>query len=120
MSGIGLAGRTFAFGWRLGAGLVITSVSTGRHPSASTARSWAQLELTGDALELPGGGLTIITYTAAVESRAQEQLAFRASWTRSPAQVDVGSRPKDRPATSKDPDQGVGRSFGVERPLDSQ
>jgi hypothetical protein len=39
------------------------------------------LELTGDALELPGDGLTLITYTAAADSHAQEQPDFLASWS---------------------------------------
>lgn len=38
------------------------------------------IELTGDAFELPGEGLTLITYTAEAGSRAQEQLDFLASW----------------------------------------
>jgi len=40
-----------------------------------------ELELTGDALELPGQGLTLITYTAPAGSDAQQQLDFLASWT---------------------------------------
>ena len=46
------------------------------------------IELTGDALELPGEGLTLIAYTAEPGSRAQDQLDFLASWSagnRSPA-----------------------------------
>ena len=45
------------------------------------------IELTGDALELPGDGLTLITYTAAPDSRAQQQLDFLASWSANPAAV---------------------------------
>ena len=47
-----------------------------------------EIELTGDALELPGEGLTLIAYTAEPGSRAQDQLDFLASWSssnRSPA-----------------------------------
>jgi MmyB-like transcription regulator ligand binding domain len=39
-----------------------------------------EIELTGDALDLPGDGLTLIAYTAEPESRAQEQLDFLTSW----------------------------------------
>ncbi|MFY9634543.1 helix-turn-helix transcriptional regulator [Pseudarthrobacter sp. BIM B-2242] len=48
-----------------------------------------EIELTGDALELPGEGLTLIAYTAEPGSRAQDQLDFLASWSagnRSPAE----------------------------------
>ncbi len=41
------------------------------------------LELTGDALELAGDALTIIAYTAAPLSAAEEKLALLASWQRS-------------------------------------
>jgi transcriptional regulator with XRE-family HTH domain len=39
------------------------------------------LELTGDALELPGEDLTLIVYTAPAASPAQEKLDFLARWT---------------------------------------
>jgi transcriptional regulator with XRE-family HTH domain len=39
------------------------------------------LELTGDALDLPGDDLTLIVYTAAPGSPAQEKLDFLAHWT---------------------------------------
>ncbi len=38
------------------------------------------IELTGNALELPGDGLTLIAYTADVGSRAEDQLRLLASW----------------------------------------
>ncbi|CAI9409793.1 helix-turn-helix transcriptional regulator [Aestuariimicrobium sp. T2.26MG-19.2B] len=38
------------------------------------------IELTGDALDLPGEGLTIVAYTAAARSAAEEQLGLLASW----------------------------------------
>jgi transcriptional regulator with XRE-family HTH domain len=38
------------------------------------------LTLTGDALELPGEDLILITYTAPADSPAQEQLGFLTSW----------------------------------------
>ena len=41
------------------------------------------IELTGDALELPGEGLTLIAYTAEPGSHAQEQLDFLTSWSAS-------------------------------------
>ena len=52
------------------------------------------LTLTGDALELPGEDLVLITYTAPADSPAQEQLNFLASWAASRADEDVtgGSR----------------------------
>lgn len=40
-----------------------------------------EIELTGDALEVPGDGLTLIAYTATAGSRAEEQLALLASWS---------------------------------------
>jgi transcriptional regulator with XRE-family HTH domain len=39
------------------------------------------IELTGDSLELPGEGLTLIAYTAEPGSRAQQQLDFLTSWS---------------------------------------
>jgi transcriptional regulator with XRE-family HTH domain len=39
-----------------------------------------EIELTGDALELSGDGLTLIAYTAEPASRAQQQLDLLASW----------------------------------------
>lgn len=39
------------------------------------------IELTGDSLELPGEGLTLIAYTAEPGSHAQQQLAFLTSWS---------------------------------------
>ncbi|WP_085930093.1 MmyB family transcriptional regulator [Pseudarthrobacter phenanthrenivorans] len=40
-----------------------------------------EIELTGDALELPGEGLTMIAYSAEPGSQAQEKLDFLASWS---------------------------------------
>ena len=42
-----------------------------------------EIELTGDALELPGEGLTVIAYSAEPGSHAQDQLDFLASWSNS-------------------------------------
>lgn len=50
------------------------------------------IELTGDALELPGEDLTLIAYTAEPGSHAQEQLDFLASWnTAHPASAESPS-----------------------------
>jgi hypothetical protein len=38
------------------------------------------IELTGNALELPGDGLTLIAYTADVGSQAEDQLQLLATW----------------------------------------
>ena len=43
-----------------------------------------EIELTGDALELPGEELTLIVYTAERGSHAQQQLDFLASWSAVP------------------------------------
>jgi len=40
-----------------------------------------EIELTGDALDLPGEGMTLIAYTAEPGSHAEEQLAFLARWS---------------------------------------
>lgn len=52
-----------------------------------------EVQLTGDALELPGDGLTMITYTAEPNSPAQEELDFLASWVSRPvdARADTNS-----------------------------
>ena len=53
-----------------------TSTKTLHHPAAG------ELELTGEALTLPGDhGLTIITYTAEPHSAAEQALNFLASWS---------------------------------------
>ncbi|HSN42993.1 MAG TPA: transcriptional regulator, partial [Propionibacteriaceae bacterium] len=50
-----------------------------------------QIELTGDALDLSGDGLTIIAYTAEAGSTSAEKLALLASWRPS----SEASRPAD-------------------------
>lgn len=40
-----------------------------------------EIELTGDAMELTGDGLTVIVYTAQADSQAQQQLDFLANWS---------------------------------------
>ena len=39
------------------------------------------IELTGNALELPGDDLTLIAYTADIGSEAEDQLQLLATWT---------------------------------------
>jgi transcriptional regulator with XRE-family HTH domain len=68
-----------------------TATKTMLHPVVG------ELELTGEALELPGDqGLTIITYTVEPSSPAEEALRFLASWsashTASPQQQDEEQR----------------------------
>jgi len=53
-----------------------TSTKTLRHPAVG------ELELTGEALTLPGDhGLTIITYTVEPHSASEQALNFLASWS---------------------------------------
>jgi hypothetical protein len=52
------------------------------------------IELTGDSLEIPGEGLTLIAYTAEPGSHAQEQLDFLTSWSA------TGKRPADPAAAN--------------------
>ncbi|QGF23242.1 helix-turn-helix domain-containing protein [Raineyella fluvialis] len=56
------------------------------------------IELTGDALDLPGEELTIIAYTAEPGSHAQEQLDFLISWSAT-AQHQIEST-SDAPSTA--------------------
>jgi len=64
-----------------------TSTKKMRHPVAG------ELELTGEALELPGDpGLTLITYTVEPATASAEALQFLASWaSRAPADGSVES-----------------------------
>jgi hypothetical protein len=57
------------------------------------------IELTGNALELPGDGLTLIAYTADVGSQAEDQLQLLAAWaaTQHAASQQTGSRPTPAP-----------------------
>ena len=61
-----------------------------------------EIELTGDALEIPGEGLTLIAYTAEPGSHAQEQLDFLASWSATgkrpaePAAANAAAMPPER------------------------
>ena len=60
-----------------------------------------EIELTGDALDLAGDGLTIIAYSAAPGSPAEDQLQLLATWsatTHTPASEAAGiSLPGDEP-----------------------
>lgn len=61
-----------------------------------------ELELTGDALELPGEDLTLIVYTAPAGSAAQEKLDFLTRWGGEPhpgraAEMPTGHVPETRP-----------------------
>jgi hypothetical protein len=40
-----------------------------------------EIELTGDAFELPGDGLTMVAYSAAPGSQAEDQLRLLAAWS---------------------------------------
>ena len=62
------------------------------------------IELTGDALELPGEGLTLIAYTAEPGSHAQEQLDFLASWSTSGQRPAEPSPANERTARTARPD----------------
>jgi transcriptional regulator with XRE-family HTH domain len=54
------------------------------------------LELTGDALQLPGEDLTLIVYTAPAGSPAQEKLDFLARWAGQTPRVDALNVPTNR------------------------
>jgi transcriptional regulator with XRE-family HTH domain len=56
------------------------------------------IELTGDALELPGEGLTLIAYTADVGSQARDQLNLLANWS-------ATERHTSAPATAAQPEE---------------
>jgi transcriptional regulator with XRE-family HTH domain len=62
------------------------------------------IELTGDALELTGDGLTLIAYTAETGSSAQQQLDFLASWSNRPADT----RQDAIAAPASPPSAGIG------------
>jgi hypothetical protein len=55
-----------------------------------------EIELTGDALDLAGDGLTMIAYSAEPGSQAEDQLKLLATWsatTRTPASEAAGTSP---------------------------
>ena len=60
------------------------------------SRVVGEIELTGDALDLPGDGLTMIAYSADPGSRAEDQLKLLAAWSatpRTPASEHAGTSP---------------------------
>jgi MmyB-like transcription regulator ligand binding domain len=75
-----------------------TATKTFHHPIAG------DLELTGEALHLPGDtGLTVITYTFEPSSPTEQAVAFLASWSSreaSPSATDQPTR-SDRGPTPK-------------------
>jgi transcriptional regulator with XRE-family HTH domain len=54
------------------------------------------LELTGDALQLPGEDLTLVVYTASAGSPAQEKLDFLIHWAGTPHSQDAMGTPTER------------------------
>ena len=54
-----------------------------------------EIELTGDALELPGDGLTMIAYSAEPGSQAEDQLKLLAAWSATPQSA--ATKPTDHP-----------------------
>jgi transcriptional regulator with XRE-family HTH domain len=56
------------------------------------------IELTGDALEIPGEDLILITYTAQPDSPAQQQLDFLASWN---AEHRASAHPQHPPGSTR-------------------
>jgi hypothetical protein len=64
-----------------------------------TARKWlhnrvvGDIELTGNALELPGDDLVLIAYTADLGSSADEQLKLLTSWVATQNQAAVRPNP---------------------------
>lgn len=87
-----LATRSDAFRTRWARHNVRHHRTTAKHVHNPVA---GDLTLTGDALELPGEDLILITYTAPADSPAQEQLDFLASWTASRTHEDAsGKGPK--------------------------
>ncbi|WP_076260776.1 helix-turn-helix domain-containing protein [Intrasporangium flavum] len=73
-----------------------TSIKQMHHPVIG------DLELTGEALELPGDtGLTIITYTVEPLSASAEALSFLASWATADPNAATGSRAVDPSSRSQ-------------------
>jgi hypothetical protein len=60
-----------------------------------------EIELTGDALDLAGDGLTLIAYSAAPGSQAEDQLKLLAAWSATASTPDTEpaglSPPGDEP-----------------------
>lgn len=63
------------------------------------------IELTGNALELPGDDLVLIAYTADIGSQAEDQLTLLSSWAvtlHAPTQDTASKHPTTGPAPSRD------------------
>lgn len=68
-----------------------------------------EIELTGDALELLGDGLTMIAYSAAPGSQAEDQLKLLATWSATAhSHASTGQR-----SSTADHDPGAGRKKGM-------
>jgi transcriptional regulator with XRE-family HTH domain len=63
------------------------------------------IELSGDSLELPGEGLTLIAYTAEPGSHAQEQLDFLTSWSTTNKRSNEPAPANPRTATAMPPER---------------
>jgi hypothetical protein len=75
-----------------------TATKTLRHPVVG------ELELTGEALELPGDpGLAIITYTVEPGSQSEQALGFLASWSAQEAPRAAAGRPEQADDTAESP-----------------
>jgi hypothetical protein len=60
------------------------------------------IELNGDALELVGDGLTLITYTADIDSQADDQLRLLATWHATQHQSSAPADTRPAAATVED------------------
>lgn len=65
------------------------------------------LELTGDALELPGEDLTLIVYTARAGSAAKEKLDFLTRWAGETSRANVHSRSPQDPRVESDAEKDM-------------
>jgi hypothetical protein len=83
-----------------------------------SSRVVGEIELTGDALDLAGDGLTMIAYSAELGSQAEDQLKLLATWSataRPPVGIDPPSAvgPGSAPAVNRP--QGVPMSGPADR-----
>jgi hypothetical protein len=74
-----------------------------------------QIELIGDALELAGDELTMIAYSAAPGSQAEDQLKLLAAWSATAGTRDTESAGYRLPATNQDDAEGL-RARAASRP----
>jgi hypothetical protein len=61
-----------------------------------------EIELNGDALELVGDGLTLITYTADVGGQAADQLRLLATWQATTQHSGAGADTRSAAAAVED------------------